>query len=157
MKKINVIIVFILILSLLLAGCSDKYTDWQSVSVSGVGTFKVPQEWVVTHKENILYVTDRSVDEADYKVYLIGYEGDGSKTISPHELFADVKYVRNAGGTNYSNSAAYFLQEYDIGGDIAKKYIVHLYSSNKTINLIAWDELIDEPTIIKITQSYVSE
>lgn len=156
MKKLIKIILFAFVLSIVLTACSNKCADQKIVEISGVGTLKVPNDWIVTHKENILYITDQPINEEGYRIYLLGDEGDNGKNISPYELFEGVEYVGNVKGVNYSNSAAYFLQEYNISGNISRKYIIHLYSSKKTVNLIAWDDLIDETTIIKIAQSYES-
>lgn len=157
MKKLNVLIIIFLIPLVLFVGCSDKYENWQSISIPGVGVFKVPQEWVVTQKNNMVYITDKPIKEEGYKTYLLGIKGDDGKYIPHYDFFENVEYIDTIEDVNYSNSATYWLGQYKINGNIEEKYVLHFYSTNQIIDFLAWDNLIDKDTIIKIAKSYVME
>ena len=158
MKKLNVFIILVVILSILLIGCSDKYEEWKTVSILGGGTIKVPQDWVVTQEDNVMYITDKPINEEGYKIYLVGTVFDDKNSnnyLLPYKLFENVELIGEVNTVNYSNSGMYGIEEYDISGNIETRYIIHLYHTTNTSNFIAWDNLLDEDMIIKITKSYV--
>ena len=168
MKQIKLVILFSFIFSTILTGCpsiinrlfdysyAKKYTDWQIVSISGVGSFRLPSDWIVTQRENVVYITDRPLEEEVYKIYLIGGRRGGGEYIRYNDFFdnIDIKYIETVRGTGYSNSAQYSITKFNINGNIEEKYDLYFHNSDKTIDLLAWDSLIDEKTIIKIAQSY---
>ena len=52
-----------LILIFLLCGCSNEYRGWQSIDIDGVGTFKVPADWIYTEEDDIVYFTKSDESE----------------------------------------------------------------------------------------------
>lgn len=48
------------------------FWGWQTVTVEGVGEFKVPGNWVVTRDGNAICFTDKAMDEEGYLIYLAG-------------------------------------------------------------------------------------
>ena len=118
----------------------------------------MPKNWVVTQEEHVIYITDRPITEDNYKIYLIGTVYDTSvpnpKVVHPYELFDDVKFDKEVYSRVFSNSALYLKKEYNISGDKETKYVFDVAHSKKYISFIAWDNLVDEKTMIKIAKSY---
>lgn len=97
MKKLIIIAIFTLCLSL--SGCSylryileipDGITkSWQTVTISGIGSFKIPSEWHIEQQDEIIYFTDKPLSNENYTIYLVGTaRGIG---IEPHEIFDEVE------------------------------------------------------------------
>ena len=93
MKKAFFVLLLIIIFSIVLFGCSIRYAvwQWQSVSISNVGTFRVPRDWVVAQNNNVVYITDRPIDEKGYKIYLIGKTEDGRGYVPYSEYFENTR------------------------------------------------------------------
>lgn len=131
-----------------------RYALWQKVTID-FGTFKVPREWVVTHRKDVIYITGKSIYEGRYKIYLIGVEWGRIYGEYRHELFENAELIRHGRGVIYSNSAIYRRKLFNIDGIEKEKYvIVFSFLSDPPIYFFAWDNLLDEDTIIKITRSF---
>jgi len=156
MKKTILVSLLILIFSTVLFGCSLRYAvwQWQSVSISDVGTFRVPGDWIVTQSNNAVYITDKPIDEEGYKIYLIGKTQSNISLSEYLENINDIKFMETVNSTNYSNNASFSKSIYVINEIIEEKCVLTLHNSNKVIYLYAWDNLIDEDTMKKIAQSY---
>jgi hypothetical protein len=155
-KKIYLVSLSILVFLTVLFGCSFKYAvwQWQSISIPEVGTFRVPGDWIVTQSNNVVYITDKPIDEEGYKIYLIGKTEDGRNRVPYSEYFENIEYIKSVRGVIYSNSALFSIHKINVNGNIVEKYIITLSNTTKDIDLLAWDNLIDENTMKKIAQSY---
>ena len=197
MKKIIIIVLLIFVSSIIVAvhKLMDLpnpigYFGWQSVSMAGTVTFKVPQDWIVTYGEKVIFITDRPMEEEGYKIYFAGVieesdpydyevvsitEHDKYTTVaygiknkeeidgkwlyyySGHDFFKDVQYIESVKSAVFSNSAYYGIKKYKIDGNIEEKYYLEFSigdGSDVSIELLSWDNLINEKTIIKIAKSY---
>ena len=135
--KILTAVIFVAVVLLILFFSPKRYEGWKTVSLPGGSTFKVPEDWVVTWKEdpgwyveqghNIIYITDKPMDEDGYKIYLAGtvYCGDMGNYFLPEKLFENVEclYAEDLPGEVYSNSAHYRLERYNISGNKNSKII----------------------------------
>jgi hypothetical protein len=154
-KKTIIVLLLIFVFSIILSGCSIiRYAGWQSVSISEVGTFKVPKKWVATQEDNVVYFTDKPIDEKGYKIYLIGKMEDDREYVRYTEYFENTEFIKTVRGRTYSNEALYSIVRMNINGNIEEKYILIFYNTGKQISLLAWDNLVDEDTINKIVKSY---
>ena len=101
MKKIIVSVSVILffmttgceLISNLLDLPDDSTKFWQTVSVDGIGSFKVPVEWSIERQNEVLYITDTPQDNEDYEIYLVGVLRNDkveAQYTHPHELFDGV-------------------------------------------------------------------
>jgi len=52
-----------------------SYLGWKDVYITETWGGSVPNEWVVTRDDNILYITDKPMDEYDYTTYIVGMIG----------------------------------------------------------------------------------
>ena len=154
------ILILLIASSILIYNCvyNYKYIDWQDVSVPLVGKFKVPPDWVVTQMEDTVYLTDKSIDEEGYKIYLVGIiVPRADHVVYPYELFEDTRKIGDGPGIGLSNSARYGQEEYIINGKKETKYYLDIGSSSggrKKLYFLAWDDLIDEKTLSKIAYSF---
>lgn len=155
MKKLIIIILIIA-----LTVFTSCYSGWKTVKINGVGSLKVPENWVYTEEDGLAYFTDRPIDEDDCGIYLvepiITRDNVGNDIIS-NKLFGDAKYIDIITGTGLSNSAGYGQEEYEQDGRKITKYVIWLYGEKRCPTLIAWDDLVDEETIKKIAESYLVE
>ena len=158
LKVINLILLLILvILAIIFCLIFFRYAFWQKVTIPSLGSFKVPKDWIVTKNENIIYITDKPIEE-DYKIYLVGVgRVKGADGKYHYDFFENAETLGSERGAVYSNSAGYWVEKFNINGVIKEKYVIYLYYGfgHPLIYLIAWDNLIDENTIIKITKSYI--
>jgi hypothetical protein len=149
-------------------GCFFRYTFWQSVSISGFGTFKVPKKWILTQIENVIYFTDEFLDNEGYKIILFGVIRKGNDIkdyydFFDYKIFENVEHIETIDyGVVYSNSARYWVEKYKINGNFEKKYVLEFlqFAQDNTIivvNLIVWDNSIKENTIIKIVKSFLGK
>jgi len=143
-----------------------KYKGWQSVYLLEKWAFKVPEEWFVTWEDNVLHITDKPMEEDDFKHYLIGvvepnYRGEEYISILS-EFFGDLKYERwlqdsiNMGG---SLGERYGSDVYSVNGnEIIIKEISFALSrygeSEDDIRLAALDVSLDDHMMLKIMQSF---
>jgi len=162
MKKVIPVLLLIFILSIILYWYFLGYAFWQSISISGIGTFKVPEKWIITQMENVIYITDRPIDNEEYKIILFGVirtESDRKNDYDffNYKLFESVVHIETIDyGVVYSNNARYWVEKYKINGHSEKKYILLFFNSNRDINLIVWDNQIKKNTIIKIVKSFTT-
>jgi len=139
---------------------SEKnFIGWQNVSIEKVAKFRVPDEWIVTQENSVIYITDKPIDEPEYQIFLIGTSSwigqEESEDIAPHELFEDVEYVGLVKSQVFSYGGMYGQNEYKIDNDIVTKSYVSYSSGNRNSAMfIAWDDLVDEETMIKIAESF---
>jgi len=157
MKSIKVALLILLFFSIfLLFIFIFRYAFWQDISLTDYGTFKIPKNWIVTQKQDIIYITDKPIQEEGYKIYLVGVRriksNDGKYR---YEHFENVERLGYGWGAITSYSAEYFLEIYNINGVIEEKYVISFSNSGQpTIYFLAWDNLLNRNEIIKIAKSY---
>ena len=164
--KILITVIYVAVVLLILLVSPKKYEGWKTVPITENMTFKIPEEWVVTWEnnpnwsveqgDNVMYITDRPMNEEGYKIYLVGtvLDFDAHNYLSPYELFENVEYIETVRSAVISNSNIYFLNKYNISGNIETRYGFDMDASQYTVNFIAWDNLLDEDMIIKITKTF---
>jgi len=131
---------------------------WQTVIVNNIASFKVPPEWVVTIKNNEIYITDKSMDDAEYMVLAAGTAWeDFSEREYAFEMFGDdVEYIGYVQGNGQSSSIGgqYSKVELRIGNEIAIKQNAYLSDGFMGINIYAWCDSIEEEIMILIARSF---
>lgn len=152
MKKFSIILLIILLIS----GCSNQDETWKEVHVANAGSLKIPYEWVYNEKDGVMYLTNKNMDDSsECKIYLIGM------TYNEHELeplyrciAPDMKYVKLISSETFSNSAIIGKNEYIINGQTYEKLFLNLYSSEKELYFIVLDNSIEYETVKKIARSF---
>ena len=135
------------------------YAGWQLVSFGNVGTLRVPEEWVVTIDDNVVFMTDKPLEDEDYLIYLVGgFATKGEELYLPnHDLFNDLELVAISFSMT-SFSSRYGNIEYRLNGKSFTKLGADFGGLRKDqMSLIAWDDLVDEDTLFKIANSFRSE
>ncbi|GMO59477.1 MAG: hypothetical protein Ta2A_05380 [Treponemataceae bacterium] len=146
MKKVAIVLLLIMVLSPIIYFCFINYA-WQTVLIPEIGTFKVPQDWVVTQKENTVYITNKAVAEDGYIIYIIGARN--------FDFFENVKYVETVRSEIFSNSSNFAIEKLNINGNIEEKRVIGLFYSGKVFHLLVWDNSLNEKTLIRIVKSFV--
>jgi len=133
----------------------SDYIGWKDVNIEYIGTFKIPEEWVVTQVDEFVLITDKSIEKENYKTYLIGTVGSNViEYISIYILSDDeVKRVELIRSQVFSNSTHYKQIEYRIGAENEVKQLIEL-SSSPYFELIDWYGLVCEETMKLIAESY---
>jgi len=152
-KKKDLFILFILSFLIILF---VQYAFWKTVYITGFGAIKVPRAWIVTENDNIIFFTDKLIDEEGYKIYLISdKQGNNGENISHYKYFENVEYLELIRGAIFSIGSHYNLKTFNINGKIEEKFDICLKASGyRSIYFLAWDNSIDERLIRKITKSY---
>lgn len=146
----------ILLMVLLVSGCSNEYETWKEIDVPNVGSLKIPQEWEYNENGDIIYFSDKKTsDSSEYNIYLIGIicNQDQIESLYKH-IDENMKYDKLISSETLSNSAIIGENEYLINGKTSHKFFLDLYSSNKQLYIIAIDDSVDYEIIKKVGNSY---
>lgn len=138
------------------------FKGMKNVDVVGIREFKIPEDWIFTQDDNIMYITDKPISEEDYKLYLIGFiEFGWGREYEEilNELFGDVEHmgiVRSFHG--FIGGERCYIVQYKVNDIIENKYQIYFYhDEDYKVTLINWDGLVDEDTMVKIAHSRIPE
>lgn len=156
-----------------------RYKDWQKIPLGEYWEFSIPNEWVVTQNNNIIYITDKPKDEKDYTTYLIGmigvryhsedflsflselYDGDVNWFVRDYSGIGGMRYSH---GVDYQKGFIYRLNGLD--GKILMLNIItyshrfYLEGENPSfptmeiVLLIRDNEIVDDEMVDKIAVSF---
>lgn len=146
----------ILLMILLISGCSNEYEAWKEVEVPNIGSLKIPQELEYNENGDIIIFSDKKIsDSSEYNIYLIGIicNQDQIDSLYKH-IDENVKYEKLISSETLSNSAIIGENEYLINGETSHKFFLDIYSSNKQLYIIAIDDSVDYEIIKKVGNSY---
>ena len=143
---------------------------WKSVYIKDLGSLKIPRNWNMTLDNNSIFITNKSTDEKDYKIYLAGVivkydtfnylenkdeiDGNWFYFHSGNEFFKNIKNNELVTSEVYSNSTYFGIKKYNIEGNIIEKYYIDLLIENGSINFILWDNLISKDILINIAKTF---
>lgn len=146
----------ILLIFLLISGCSNNYQEWKKVNIADVGSLNIPHDWIYTENDDIIYFTDKKMSEStEYTIYLIGIICDQGQMESLYKhIDSNMKYEKLISSETLSNSAIVGKNEYLIKNNSCQKLFLDLYSSNKQLYIIGLDDSVDYEFVKKIGNSY---
>ena len=162
---------FIVCLPIFVSIYEEKYAyeGWQTVTILNAGTFQVSGDWVFTQQDNVIWLTDKPIDEEGYIIYFLGViDYSYSPSSSPYTInrtinsvISEISSFPSAGeyvnGGYYGNSLrSWSLSTYVINGEKTSKYSVSL-GFDPLIYMISWDNAVDSATIMEIVKSFVYE
>ena len=162
MKKNYLLIILIIIISIYNVGCTYDNPDWKKVYLEENKYIKVPSEWIVTYKDENIFITDKNLDE-DFKVYLMCTEpyyaefADESKfkEIFPGRQYIGFKYIDSKAEHMYSNSVTTGITEFILGNETRKVACLEFLTvEDEVYSFIAFDNLITDSMAKKIALSY---
>jgi hypothetical protein len=132
------------------------YIGWKDVLITEIGTFKIPKDWIITQKGNAVFITDKPMEDNEFKIYLAGVIKNKNYNPYDYEFFSNAEKLDTISSSIYSNEAYHGLGKYCINGDIKEMYYLVFYNYDDKIRmeLLTFDNLLDEQIIIKILISY---
>lgn len=151
LKKIIIVATILLIIIM----CTSCDNGLQIINIEGLGSFKVPNSWIYTEEDGIVYFTDKPIDDEDCSIYLI--EPMVSNGYVSNKLFGKAGYTKTITYKTLSNSANYGSRNYLQDDNSYKRYFILFIGVDRGLLLIAWDDLVEEDTIKEIAESYVLE
>jgi len=132
--------------------------SWQDVTVTGIGTFRVPAQWNVEEHDGILFITDRPMAEGDYAIYIVGtVAGSG---IRSHEVFEEVERGDTIRSRGFHNFGDFSLVEYTVNGVVQEHYFIILENPSlpweiSSLRLFVWNrEAVDSWHVQQITRTF---
>jgi len=146
--------------------------SWQNVYIKGIGTFKIPRDWIVTQKNKTIFITDKPIEENGYKIYLAGviidkYDNNLKKDeingkwlyyYSNDDFFKNVQFVEITNFNKiFSNNTYVGINKYNINENIKEIYYLDLRIYNGAIEFLSWDNLISEDILIEIAKTFDRE
>ncbi len=160
MKKF--LLFFLLLSSLLLSGCGQEYENWKKVEIKEIGSVKIPNEWVVAYSEGKLYITDKSLENADCNVFFLQTNSfssfEGEKGIVESNKFCEnLQNLQTKTSAVFSNSAIYGTMLFSVDGTEEEMRYLYLPTENTRILLVSWHNAVDQDTLLKIAKSYESD
>ena len=99
---------------------------WQVVTINSIGTFRIPSEWNVEEHDEFLYITDRTMTDGDYTIYIIG---SGRALIPSHTSFERAKRGETMHSFGFNNGATVSLVEYGVNGVIQNYHEISFFNS----------------------------
>ena len=149
MKKI-----LLLLMCIFLFGCSDKYVEWNTVTVEQYGTFKFPPEWKIERKDDFLYfyiVNEQGMNE----YILVQYRNEDEV----NDFFEDVIGVEKIEETSsevFSNSCIISENKVIYKGGKTEELLKVSFTGNnyKSIDLIFLETSISKELAKDICKSY---
>lgn len=157
MKKICIL----LIISILFSGCSSKNHAVKIIELNNVGSFTVPQEWIYTKENDVIYFTDQTINQENPidTFYAIGIVYDTSenfdelsKVIGKKILYKELVY-----NEVFSNSAMYGRGIYSIDNKLYEKLFLDFYPSERKFFLLVLNDSISSDTIKDIAKSFTQD
>lgn len=156
MKKSCMILILILILS----GCSNQYKNWENIEISDVGMFKIPPNMLCIEMDGIIYLTENNNEVFDKsKSIMIGvlYDKNSPPEMISGVLGKELTYEKLLFSETFSNSAIVGKKEYLIDGVKCEKIFLDLYSSKKNLYFLMINNTIDYSIVNKIAKSFVAD
>ena len=167
MKRIIIFVAILLLLSL--PGCGfvsnfldwpDKITEsWQTITISGVGSFRVPTEWSVEQQDDILYITDKPLRDGGYTIYLVGTM-QGAE-VAPHEVFEGVEKGSILLSPGFDNGSRLYSVEYLVNGETEELHLItflnigYVGNEGNTFELLVWNrDVVDDYLAEQIAKTF---
>lgn len=153
------IIALIIVLGCILAnaGCSyiHNYDGWQTVTIDSCGTVKLPSDWVVYEKDGLLYVVDE--EQTPIMIQSNSYagieDGDEGET-EANDYYKEVKCIKTLSSAYFSNSAGFGTVLVEKDGIQSEQLFLEL-GAVPYVQMIIWDDTVDEKLVKKIALSFV--
>ena len=134
----------------------SKYSDWQTVSVDNIVSFRIPNQWVMSIKDDVIFI--KSIDENELIfVGAIWRREKDSYEAALSFLGEEVERVERISAKMNSFGAYYYNDEYCIDGVLSIKQSVSMGNDvdnyYNSVLLIALKEM-PEKTMILIADSF---
>jgi len=137
----------------------NNLTPWQLVTVEDVGSFYVPGNWVITQQGDVIYMTDKPIDEEGYITYFAGVVYDKGQTTERDDTLHDM-----LGAYTYLSSHYYLAEPnygpkiwsrdtFKIDGVVVERFVIEL-EDNRCLYMIAWDGVTSVTIVRRMVISF---
>ena len=150
-------ILFLLIFTLFLFGCSNEYRDWKNVKLKEIGNFEVPKSWTCNKDRNIIYFTSEEDSlKPKSESQIIGTITNGGKGIESISKFCgrQIKIIKLKKSQVFSNNAIAANVCIELDGHLCEVNTLWLNSTKKSAYFIAFDDKIKYELILKMAESF---
>jgi hypothetical protein len=135
------------------------YLGWKTVKLEGIGTIQVPNNWVYTKVNDIIYFTSKPLSDNECIVYLVqpkGYINKNTAVINIYNI--NTEYLTNILDDRLlSNDINFGQKEFQSKDVIKREYFIGFFDLEKYTELITWGNHVEYSTLEKIARSYESE
>lgn len=170
MRKIISIVLLVAFLVATLGGCRDvimaiepmyayDYSQWKTVELENIGSFMVPQTWVFSEEDGIVYFSDRPLGEEGCIIYMAEkstYLLNDVTEVNPY--IGEMQALEGEYGAVFGNSGYYALWNFSLNGETVSKFIVifdmTVASGGSYCLLVGWDDAVDEDVVMQIAASF---
>ena len=115
----------------------------------------------ITQHQDVIYFTDKPIEEEGYIIYFVGTVNYGA---SP---YANIHFLKNILGefdfVGYTSSNSYYggrewyMLTVVIDDNIISKYVIKIGGNSVYLYMIAWDNAVTSSTVRKIVKSFEYE
>jgi len=158
--SLSLVVLAFYILIRILSSSPDRITQsWQTITISGLGSFRVPTEWNVEEEDGILFITDRPRVDGDYVIYIVG-AGDGVR-VQLHTLFDGVIRGSMLRSIGFSNGGTVSVFEYRVNGVVQEHRVISFNNfsggERRDYWMFVWNrEVVDQWHAEQIARTYIS-
>ena len=146
--------------------CNDEIYGYKTINLGDFGQMQIPEEWVCSVKDDIIYFTDKALHTDDYITYMKGFifPDDEEPTFSDENKDLEEMYETYfeqrelcLDADNYSNEVHTELCEMKINGIIRTIDVLEIYSDSQVYVFFSIDKSIPKETIKNIANSVTYE
>jgi len=166
MKKIiaSIIILLLLLLSsyalyAFLTDMPSRITkSWQTITIIGIGTFRIPTDWHAEQQDGFLFITDKPLSEGSYTIYIVGALREVGFSTA-HKIFEGVEQRNRLFFQILSNGASLHLYEYTVNETKEEFRMITLSNiasaSISQFDLLVWNrDIVDEWLYEQIAKTF---
>jgi len=151
------------------------YRDWQTIEIEYVGHFRVPEDWVFTEKNGVIYFTNREFEDGDTLEDVTLYMFLSSVNVETWQkvtndtrtntFFNSINWVRQINNRASSSALAHYGEALvEIDGEEIVKFWIGMMAGNVRMDFqyvgftfVVIDESVTTQTIRRIARSYLRE
>lgn len=171
-KNLSLVLIAVFLLSAL-SGCVNllvdlapelayDYRQWKTVELENVGSFMVPEAWILTEKDGILYFTDRPLEEECCTIYMVEtpinpYAAVEETDKNPY--LGEIRAIAFADdGGNLGNSSHYALWSISMDSQVISRYLIEFdmrgFDGGDRYLFLCADGAIGRDIVIQIAASF---
>lgn len=162
MKKI-LSMFLVMVLCIISFGCNTNFSNWASINIR-CGTIIVPENWVVSYAENLMYFYSNNADDKK-NIYIFQSNSfsetkdDSSYTVGAIEtnvFSSQFQSLYTISSNVISNGAVYGEAMVSIDGAEQKMRFLDLGSEENEIQLFVSSDNVNDETFMQIAKSFES-
>lgn len=130
-----------------------KYFGWQTISLSNVGSIKVPGDWSVVQDEQqgVLYFDDSN---SENKTYFYGIYGTNDVLLFEEELIGSRQYQTIEYSHLFSTSCSYSELAFNDNNKYFEFKTIDFFPANQTFHMYSLSNDVSREIALKIAESF---